>query len=126
VDVADVAEGHLLAFDRGHVGERYILGSENLTLKQMLDRLAAVAHRRAPEIRIPYAVAYGAAWCSTQWAGITGKEPGIPLDGVRYAHIKMWVKHEKAARDLGYQPVKVDGALQRAVEWFRGGSRIGI
>jgi len=120
VDVADVAEGHLLAAERGRVGERYILGSENLTLKQMLDRLAAVSGRRAPSFKIPYAVAYGAAWVSTAWAGLTGGEPGIPLDGVRYARVKMWVSQEKAERELGYRPGTVDGALGRAVEWFGG------
>ncbi len=120
VDVADVAEGHLLAAERGRVGERYILGSENLTLKQMLDRLSVPAGRPAPTVQIPYAIAYAAAYCSTAWAAVTGKHPGIPLDGVRYAHIKMWVSHAKAERELGYRPVAVDGALRRAVEWIRG------
>jgi len=119
VDVADVAEGHWLAAERGRVGERYILGGENLTLKQMLDRLGAVSGKRAPEVRVPYSIAYAAAWVSTLWAGVTGRHPGIPLDGVRYAHIKMWVSQAKAERELGYQPVAVDGALRRAVEWFR-------
>ena len=119
VDVEDVAEGHLLAADKGRVGERYILGSENLTLKQMLDRLALVSGRKAPTVEIPYAIAYAAAYCSTGWAGLTGKHPGIALDGVRYAHIKMWVSHAKAERELGYRAVAVDGALGRAVEWFR-------
>jgi dihydroflavonol-4-reductase len=124
VDVADVAEGHLLAWDRGRVGERYILGSENLTLKQMLDRLAVVAGQKAPEIQIPYAVAYGAAFCSTMWANLTRSEPGIPLDGVRYARIRMWVKHDRAVRELGYSPGPVDGALRRAVDWFRQDSKL--
>jgi dihydroflavonol-4-reductase len=120
VDVRDVAEGHLLAAERGRTGERYILGSENLTLKEMLDRLGAQAGMAATNTRVPYALAYAAAACSTAWAAVTGRHPGIPLDGVRYAHIKMWVKHEKAARELGYQPQKVDAALGRAVEWYRG------
>jgi len=120
VDVADVAMGHLLAAERGRVGERYILGGENLTLKGMLEELAAVSGLKAPTVEIPYAVAYGAAWASTLWAKVTGKHPGIPLDGVRYAHIKMWVSQAKAERELGYQATAVDGALRRAVEWFRG------
>ena len=120
VDVEDVAEGHLLAAEKGRVGERYILGSENLTLKGMLDRLAVPAGRPAPTLEVPYALAYLAAWGSTLWAGVTGKDPGIPLDGVRYAHIKMWVSQTKAEHELGYRPVAVDGALRRAVEWFRG------
>lgn len=118
-DVKDVAEGHLLAAERGRVGERYILGSENLTLKQMLDRLAAVSARKSPTVQIPYPIAYLAAAFSTAWAGVTRKHPGIPLDGVRYAHIKMWVSCEKARRELGYAPGPVDGALDRAVQWFQ-------
>jgi dihydroflavonol-4-reductase len=119
VDVADVAEGHLLAAERGRTGERYILGGENLTLKQMLDRLSAVAGHPSPTVEIPYFIAYLAAAASTGWAALTRQHPGIPLDGVRYAHTKMWVSIEKAKRELGYQPVPVDGALQRAVEWRR-------
>lgn len=119
VDVDDVAEGHLLAAEQGRPGQRYILGGENLTLKQMLDRLGAVAGLHSPTVEIPYAVAYLAAAVSTGWAALTRQHPGIPLDGVRYAHIKMWVSIEKAQRELGYQPVAVDGALRRAVEWIR-------
>lgn len=119
VDVADVAEGHLQAAERGRAGERYILGSENLTLIEMLRRLAVPAGQEAPRVRLPYFVAYAAAWFSTAWAGLSGQEPGIPLDGVRYAHIKMWVSHRKAERELGYRPAKIDGALARAVNWFR-------
>ena len=118
VDVDNVAEGHLLAAERGRVGERYILGGENLTLKQMLDKLAVPAGRPAPTVRVPYALAYAAAACSTAWAGVTGRHPGIPLDGVRYAHIRMWVSCEKARAELGYAPKAVDGALARAVEWI--------
>lgn len=119
VDVHDVAEGHILAAERGRLGERYILGSENLTLIAMLERLAIPAGRPAPKIRLPYFVAYGAALASTAWAGLTKRHPGIPLDGVRYAHLKMWVSHDKATRELGYRPGKIDDALARAVRWFR-------
>jgi dihydroflavonol-4-reductase len=118
-DVEDVAMGHLLAAERGRTGERYILGAENLTLIAMLERLAIPAGRPAPKIRLPYFVAYGAALASTAWAGLTKQHPGIPLDGVRYAHLKMWVSHAKAERELGYRPANVDGALARAVHWFR-------
>ena len=119
VDVEDVAEGHLLAAQHGRIGERYILGSENLTLKQMLDRLAAQSGLRAPTIQVPYALAYTAALLSTGLSAITGKHPAIPLDGVRYAHIKMWVNCAKAEAELGYAPKPVDAALRRAVEWIR-------
>jgi dihydroflavonol-4-reductase len=118
-DVEDVAAGHLLAAERGRPGERYILGGENLTLIQMLERLAVPAGRPAPRVQLPYFVAYAAAWCSTAVSRITGQHPAIPLDGVRYAHIKMWVSQAKAERELGYRPRKIDAALGRAVEWFR-------
>jgi dihydroflavonol-4-reductase len=119
VDVRDTAEGHLLACERGVPGERYILGSENLTLAQILQKLARVTGRRAPTTQIPYAVAYCAGACSTAWAGFTGRPPRVPLDAVRMAKKKMWVTHAKAVRDLGFQPRPAEQALARAVEWFR-------
>jgi dihydroflavonol-4-reductase len=119
VDVRDVAEGHLLALERGRPGERYILGSENLTLQQIFASLAGIAGRPAPKIRVPYAVAYAVGVASTAWAGITGREPLAPLDGVRMARKKMWVRHDKAAHELGYAPGPAAVALRRAVEWFQ-------
>ena len=119
VDVADVAQGHLLACDQGRPGERYIVGCQNLTLEQILEKLAAVSGRTAPKRRIPYAIAFGAGMASTAWARITGREPRVPLEGVRMARKKMWVSHDKARRELGFEPVPVEGALRRAVEWFR-------
>lgn len=119
VDVRDVAEGHLLACERGRPGERYILGSENLTLQQIFETLAGLEGKKPPRLRVPYFVAYGVGLVSTGWARITGKEPLAPLDGVRMARKKMWVRHDKAVRDLGYAPSRADGALRRAVEWFR-------
>lgn len=119
VDVHDAARGHLLACEHGLPGERYILGSENLTLAQILARLAAVTNRKAPSIRIPHAVAYAAGVASTAWASLTGRPPDVPLDAVRMARKKMWVRHDKAAAALGYQPYPVDNALRRAAEWYR-------
>jgi len=118
VDVRDTADGHWLASERGRVGERYILGSENLTLAQILQKLAAITGRKAPTVRLPYAVAWCAGACSTAWAGVTGKPPRVPLNGVRMAKKKMWVSHEKARRELGFDPGPADRALARAVEWF--------
>ena len=119
VDVDDTAEGHLLACERGRAGERYILGSENLTLEQILIRLAAVSGGHAPRWRIPYGVAYLAGMASTGWANLTGHEPRAPLDAVRMARKKMFVSQDKAKRELGFNPGPVDGALKRAVDWFR-------
>jgi dihydroflavonol-4-reductase len=120
VDVRDVADGHVAACERGRVGERYILGAENLTLQQIFVALGEIAGRPAPKMRIPYGVAYAYAAGSTAWAGITGREPRAPLDGVRMARKKMWVRHDKAVRELGYAPGPARVALERAVEWFRG------
>jgi dihydroflavonol-4-reductase len=120
VDARDVAQGHLLALERGKSGERYILGSENLTLEQIFGKLAAMVGRPAPKMRVPYFVAFAVGAASTAWAGITGKAPLAPLDGVRMSKKKMWVSHEKAARELGYRPGSAEIALERAVDWFRG------
>jgi dihydroflavonol-4-reductase len=120
VDVRDVADGHLLACERGRDGERYILGSENLTLARILQKLAAITGRKAPTVRLPYLVAYCAGACSTAWAEVTGTPPRVPLDAVRMASKKMWVTHEKARRELGFNPGPAEAALRRAVEWFGG------
>ena len=119
VDVHDVAQGHLQAMAHGKAGERYILGCENLTLLQILERLAKLAGGKAPQFQIPYAVAYAAAMVSTGWAELTGQEPRVPLEAVKMAAKKMWVSCDKAKRDLEYQPQSVDLALKRAVDWFR-------
>jgi dihydroflavonol-4-reductase len=119
VDVEDVARGHLLAAEKGRPGERYILGCENLTLAEILGRLARLEGRKAPRIRLPYGVAYAAGVASTTWANLTGSAPRVPLDAVRMARKKMFVSHEKAKRELGYNPSGVDEALKSALEWFR-------
>jgi dihydroflavonol-4-reductase len=119
VDVRDVAEGHLLAAERGKPGERYILGSQNLTLADIFARLERVSGVKAPACRIPYALAYAAGAASTGWAAVTGQEPRAPLDAVRMARKKMWVSHAKAANELGFSPAPPDEALARAVAWFR-------
>jgi dihydroflavonol-4-reductase len=119
VYVGDVAQGHLLACERGRTGERYILGGENLTLQQIFERLEEATGRPAPKLRIPYAVAYAAGLASTGWAAVTGKEPMAPLDGVRMARKKMWVRHDKATRELGYSARPAAEALRRAAEWFQ-------
>jgi dihydroflavonol-4-reductase len=119
VDARDVAAGHLWACERGRPGERYILGGENLTLEQILSKLASIAGRPAPRVKLPYAVAYAAGVASTAWAGISGTPPRAPIDAVRMARKKMFVTHAKAAQELGYAPGPADAALTRAVQWFR-------
>ncbi len=118
VPVEDCAAGHLLAAEKGKIGERYILGGENLTLKEILDKLAAASGRPAPRIRMPHAVAFVAACVGTAVARLLGREPQIPLDGVRMARHKMWVDDSKARRELGFRPGSADAALERAARWY--------
>ena len=119
VDAADVAEGHVLAYERGRPGERYILGCENLTLQDIFAALERISGIPAPKVRIPYTLAFAAGVASTGWAYVTGSEPRAPLDGVRMARKKMWVSHAKAARELGFSPAPAEIALTKAVQWFR-------
>lgn len=119
VDVRDVALGHLAACERGRVGERYILGAENLTLERIFGILAEALGRPAPKVKVPYAVAYAVGMVSTAWAAVTGKEPLAPLDGVKMARKKMWVRQDKAVRELGFAPGPAAAALKRAVAWFQ-------
>jgi dihydroflavonol-4-reductase len=119
VDVRDTAEGHLLACERGRTGERYILGCQNLTLREIFEKLERISGCKAPNIRIPYFVAYLAGLASTGWANVSGQEPRAPLDGVKMASKKMFASHAKASRELGFNPGPADVALSRAVQWFR-------
>ncbi len=119
VDVRDVAAGHLQACELGGVGERYILGAENLTLSGILARLSAITGRPAPTVQLPYAVAYAAGVITTAIARVTGRPPIAPLDAVKMARKKMFVTCAKAERDLGYHPGPVEAALSCAVDWFR-------
>lgn len=119
VDVRDVAKGQILAAERGRIGERYLLGAENLTLKQMFDQLAEITGRPAPTTRIPYPLALAAGLVSTAFASVSGVEPRVPLEGVRMARKKMFVDCSKAQRELGFEAGSVTAALARSVEWFQ-------
>ena len=120
VDVREVARGHIAAFEQGRAGERYILGGENLTLKQILDKLASITGLAAPTLRLPYVFALAAGVADTVVTGkILRREPRVTLDAVRMGRKKMWVSSEKAERELGWKIVSVDDALRRAVAWFR-------
>jgi dihydroflavonol-4-reductase len=118
VPVEDVAAGHLLAGQRGRVGERYILGARNMTLKEIFDALAAVSGRPAPKIRIPLTLAFAIGSASEALARFTGHEPRVPLDGVRMARRPMFVDGSKARRELEFTPGSVESALERAVTWY--------
>jgi len=119
VDVEDVAEGHLLAAEKGKVGERYILGNRNLMLKEILMILAKISGRPAPRIKIPYWIAYTAGFFSTVLADITGNPPGVPLDGVRMAKELMFYDAKRAVDELGMPQGNVETALEKAVRFFR-------
>lgn len=121
VNVRDVALGHLLACEKGRAGERYILGAENMTLGQILQELARITGRKAPRVELPYFVAWTAGVITTGLAHLTGIPPRAPLEAVRMAKKKMWVTHEKAARELGYSPCPARSALADAVKWFSRG-----
>jgi dihydroflavonol-4-reductase len=118
VPVEDCAQGHLQAAEHGRVGERYILGARNLTLKQMLDILSFTSGRAAPQWKIPYVLAYAAGCADTGVSRLLGREPRIPLEGVRMARHKMFVDASKAERDLGFAPRPIEAALGRAVTWY--------
>ena len=119
VHVDDVAMGHLLAHDRGQVGARYIVGAENLSLEQILGRIAALTGRRAPKIKLPTAAILPIAYAAEAWARLSGREPFVTVDGVKLARKRMFFTSAKATRDLGYTARPVDDALLDAITWFR-------
>jgi dihydroflavonol-4-reductase len=119
VDVEDVAEGHLLAAEKGRVGERYILGNQNLMLKEILEMLAQLTGGPKPKFKIPYWVAYCAGLVSTGLATLTGKPPMVPLDGVKMSREIMFYDPSKAIRELGLPQHPIEGALTKAIKFFR-------
>jgi dihydroflavonol-4-reductase len=119
VGVEECAAGHLLVSERGKIGERYLLGAENLTLKGLLDVLARITGLRAPGMKIPHGVALGVAYVESAFSRLVGKEPQIPVEGVRIAQHKMFVDCSRAQRELGFQPGPVAAALERAVRWYQ-------
>ena len=118
VGVEECAAGHLLIAEKGKVGERYLLGGENRTLKQMLDTLAKITGLRAPILKIPHGLALGVAYANTAFARLVGREPGIPVEGVKIARHMMFVDCARAKRELGFQAGPVAAALERAVRWY--------
>jgi dihydroflavonol-4-reductase len=126
VDVDDVAQGHLLALERGQRGERYILGHANLTMRELLEELAVVARRKAPWIRLPHLLALGLAHADAFVEGrILGRAPRIPLEGVRTAREIMFANCSRARRELGLRQTPVREALAKAVRWFEERARPG-
>ncbi|HEV8014330.1 MAG TPA: hopanoid-associated sugar epimerase [Stellaceae bacterium] len=119
VHVDDVAAGHLLAEERGAIGERYILGGEDLTLAEILKRIARLVGRKPPTISVPIPAIWPIAIGAEAWAQISGKEPFVTRDGLRMAKKKMFFSSAKAQRVLGYRARPAQEALADAVAWFK-------
>jgi dihydroflavonol-4-reductase len=125
VHVDDVALGHLLARDRGRPGERYILGGADMSLKEILARVALLCGRRPPSVRLPRAVVYPVAVFSEVLARFTGVEPRVTTDGLRMSRKHMYFSSRKAGAELGYRWRPAERAIADAVDWFRTHGRIG-
>ena len=119
VHVDDVAEGHALALERGRVGERYVLGGENMLLKDVLALIADVTHRRPPSLQLPQAAVWPVAFAMEKLANLTGITPMMTRDHLKMARKKMFYSSAKATAELGYQPRPVRQAVEDAVAWFR-------
>jgi dihydroflavonol-4-reductase len=120
VDATECARGHIQALEKGKSGERYILGGENLTLKQILDKLGVITGLKSPTVKLPYVFALATGVVDEMVTGrILGREPRATIDAVRMGRKLMFVTSAKAERELGWRVVPVDGALRRSVEWFR-------
>jgi dihydroflavonol-4-reductase len=120
VHVDDVAAGHLLAFERGRLGERYILGGRNMALREILAEVARICGRRPPRLRLPHGLVLPVAYAAEAWARLTrGGEPFVTLDGLRMARKRMFFSSAKAESELGYKSRPPQEALGDAVSWFR-------
>ncbi len=119
VHVDDVAAGHLRAFDKGRIGERYILGGEDMTLAAMLAEIAKIVGRKPPTVRIPRGAIFPLAYAAEALARITGKEPFVTVDGLKMAKYRMFFSSAKARAELGYSARPATEALRDAIVWFR-------
>ena len=120
IDVRDVAQGHILALQKGKTGDRYILGNQNLTLKELLNKLAAITGLPAPTITLPLWLPLTLAWIDEYLLTTLGKQPSIPLEGVKMSKQPMFYHTTKAIRELGLPQSSLDRALRDAVNWFLG------
>ena len=118
VGVEECAAGHLLVAEKGKIGERYLLGGENLMLKGMLDILAKITGLPAVNLKIPHGLALGVAYIESGFSRLIGREPQIPVEGVKIAQHMMFVDASRAQRELGFHPGAVSAALERAVRWY--------
>jgi dihydroflavonol-4-reductase len=116
--VDDVANGHLLAFEKGKIGERYILGGENLSLQTILDIICELSGKKPPSIKLPHNLILPVAWCMERWADISKKEPRATVDEIRMSKKLMYFSSNKAHRKLGYQSRPAKEAIKDAIDWF--------
>lgn len=124
VHVDDVARGHILAAERGKLGERYILGGQDVSLGQMLQDIARIVGRKPPTVELPVAPLFPLAWLAELGGKLTGKEPFLTLDSLRMARHHMFYTSAKAERELGYSARPYGEALQDAIGWFRSAGMI--
>ena len=117
--VDDVAAGHLLAFERGEPGRRYILGGENLSLQAILGIICDYAGLAPPRLRLPHNAVYPFAWLAEQWARVSGKEPFATVDGVKMSKKFMYFSSALAQQTLGYEPRPARLAIKDAIDWFK-------
>ena len=125
VHVDDVAAGHLLAMDKGRIGERYILGGQDASLREMLGEIARLTGRSAPTVNLPRAPLYPLAWVAEATARVTGREPMLTRDSLRMAAHHMFFTSAKAERELGYTARPYVEALADALAWFRSAGYLG-
>jgi dihydroflavonol-4-reductase len=119
VHVDDVAAGHLLAFDRGRIGERYILGGDDLTLRQILEEISVLVRQPPPRIRLPYAAVLPIAYVAEAYAALTGRSGRLTLEGLRMSRKRMYFASAKAEHELGYRWRPPVEAFQDAISWFQ-------
>jgi dihydroflavonol-4-reductase len=119
VHVDDVAEGHLLALDKGRIGERYILGGQDATLAEMLRVIAGLSNRKPPRVNLPRGPLYPLAYAAEAFASLTGKEPLFTVDALRMSEHHMFFSSAKAERELGYTARPYGQAIADALDWFR-------
>jgi dihydroflavonol-4-reductase len=124
VHVDDVAAGHLLAYEKGAIGRRYVLGGTNMTLREILTELAHVSGRRPPRWRLSHRAVLPIAYIAEGWAHVSGREPLATVDGVRLSAKSMYFSSARAQRELGYTPGDARAALKAAAEWFRRGAGV--
>lgn len=118
VHVDDVAKGHLLAFEKGKIGERYILGGENLSLQAILGIICELTDKQPPKIKLPHNLILPIAWCMERWADISKKKPRVTVDEIRMSKKLMYFSSDKAINELGYKNRPAKEAIQDAIDWF--------